>query len=319
MFGTILGSLPTPPLPGVDQPAVDDLIRIAIDAQTEAGLEPVSDGRLRWQGWLGPLADRGGPRTNSTDSLFVDGWFSTAAMTDRAVKQAMPGPYSAGRRLAPGSEGREKLTLGLAETLNAEIARLVAAGCPLIEVDEPDAIEVGTDESERRLFVEAHRRLTSGLSAGHLSLALSGGNADTAGPGTFIDAPYASYAIDLINGPDNWRLVTAIPGDRGIICGALDARADSEDSVELLVWATRYAASTGGRGLERVGLAVVPGLDREDWRIVEKKLGILGRAVAMASLEGNALAAAMDPRAVDSRSAALGRYEPVHDRPRRRR
>jgi methionine synthase II (cobalamin-independent) len=196
---------------------------------------------------------------------------------------------------------------------------LAGAGCPLIEIDEPEAFAIAADDSERRLFIEAHRRLTAGLSSTHLSLAITGGNADAAGVETFLDAPYASYAFDLINGPDNWRLVTAIPGDRGIVCGALDSRARSDDAVELVVWAAQYAASTSGRGLDRVGLAVVPGLADQEWPIVERKLGVLGRAVRVAGLTGDDLASSIDPRAVDIRSAALGKYQPPRDRPRRRR
>ena len=41
----------------------------------------------------------------------------------------------------------------------------------------------------------------------HLSLAITGGNADEAGIETILAAPYASLAVDLIAGPDNWRLV----------------------------------------------------------------------------------------------------------------
>jgi methionine synthase II (cobalamin-independent) len=308
--------------------ADDEAIRDLIEAQDEAGIEPVTDGRLRWRGPLGPLRDLAGlveagdelravaePRRER--SLVLAEWQLAAGLTQRAVKQALPGPYSAGRRIDPGQLGRKRLTLALAEALNAEVAELTAAGCPMIEIDEPDATEIGTDDHERQLFIDAHRRLTGGLSGAHLSLSLTGGNADTADAGTFVSAPYASYAVDLINGPDNWRLVTSIPGERGIICGALDSRPGSDDAIELLAWAAHYAASANSRGLERVGLAVVPGLDREDWPTVQSKLAVLGRAAKVAGLSGDALAASLDPRSVDIRSAALGRYDPV--RPRRRR
>src|SRR5260221_547350 len=103
----------------------------------------------------------------------------------------------------------------------------------------------------------------------HLSLVVTGGNADTAGSAMFFDLPYASYAFDLIAGPDNWRLIAEAPGDRGIVCGALDPAAGASDGPEILVWAAHYAASTGGRGLERVGLAnasSLAGLDRDSAR-----------------------------------------------------
>ena len=68
--------------------------------------------------------------------------------------------------------------LAAAEALNADLRALAAAGCPLIEVHEPAAIEIGSDEAARRLFREAHRRLLDGVDGPHLSLAIVGGNAD---------------------------------------------------------------------------------------------------------------------------------------------
>src|SRR6185295_11190342 len=59
--------------------------------------------------------------------------------------------------------------------------------------------------------------------------AVSRGNLDAAGPATFFDLPYASYAFDLIAGPDNWRLAVAAPGDRGIVCGAIDPREGGDE------------------------------------------------------------------------------------------
>jgi hypothetical protein len=128
---------------------------------------------------------------------------------------------------------------------------------------------------------------------------------------TLFDLPFDSYAFDLIAGPDNWRLIAQAPGDRGIVCGALDPAESSDDRPEPLVWAAHYAASTGGRGLARVGLAnasSLAGLSRER---ANTKLQALAEAARLAALQDpKELAALLDPRAVDSRSAALGRYRP---------
>ena len=96
-----------------------------------------------------------------------------------------------------------------------ELRALAAAGCPLIEIHEPAATEIGADPTERALFRDAHRRLLDGVEDPHLSLAITGGNADGAGIETLLSARYSSLALDLIAGPDNWRLVVATPGDRG--------------------------------------------------------------------------------------------------------
>jgi len=299
MFATLLGALPRPTLP---EPLSDDeVVRFAIESQERAGLEPVTDGALR-----------GG-------SFAVADWEFAAACTTRAVKQRLPGPYSAGRLVAGGRREREAATVRVADELNAGVRALAAAGCPMVEIEEGDVASIGDDLAERRLFTAAHRRLTSGVENVHLSLALVGGNADTAGAATFFDLPYASYAVDLIAGPDNWRLVTAAPGDRGIVCGAMGAGEDADEGPEVLVWAAHYAAASEARGLDRVGLANAPGLAAVSWAVAVRKFERLADAARIASFEsGREMAEALDPRAVSSRSAALGRVEPPPRRARRR-
>jgi methionine synthase II (cobalamin-independent) len=288
MFATLLGALPRPP--STLATSDDEAVRAAIAAQEAAGLELLSDGRLR----------SGGPT--------VAGWQFAAAETDRPVKQTLAGPYTAGRNTADPAE-RIRVTLAAAETLNTELRALRGVGCAFVEIDEPAAVDIGGDIRERSLFGEAHRRLTDGVDDVHLSLALTGGNADTAGAATFFDLPYASYALDLIAGPDNWRLVTSAPADRGIVCGAMSGVAPGDDGPEILVWAAHYAASS--RGLDRVGLANAPGLDSLEWDVAVAKLARLADAARIAGLaSADAIAHSLDPRAVNSRSAALGRVVP---------
>ncbi len=325
MFATLLGALPRPPLsgrpevvaasgaaldtfdalePGLRRLADDEAVSEALMAQQRAGLEPLTDGGLRRRS-----------RSGAMTSVAID-WAFAAAGSSRAVKQALPGPYSLGWSVDGSGNGsaaaRRRATLAQAEALNAEAHALRAAGCPLVEIDERAAVRIGDHAPERQLFTDAHRRLTDGLADLHLSLALSGGNADTAGASTFFDLPYASYALDLIAGPDNWRLVTAAPADRGIVCGALGPGEHDDDGPELLVWAAHYAASAKGRGLARVGLANGPGLELGSWAAAERKFVRLADAARIAALESaEELAQALDPRAVNSRSAAFGRAVPA--------
>jgi hypothetical protein len=104
--------------------------------------------------------------------------------------------------------------------------------------------------------------------------------------------------------------VTSAPPDRGIICGALGPSQDAHEGPEVLVWAAHYAASTG-RGLARVGLANAPGLDAGSWAVALRKMTRLADAARLAAAESaQQLADALDPRAVSSRTAALGRGAP---------
>jgi methionine synthase II (cobalamin-independent) len=282
VFATLLGGLPRPSL--AEGASLDALVEAAIRAQEVAGLDPVTDGGLFGE-------DRP-----------VDAWLATAALTDRAVKQALTGPYSAGR-------GHDADVLASARALNAVLRELARAGCPLVEVHEPAATSIGDDPTERELFSAAHRILLDGVRGTHLSLAITGGNADRAGIATILAAPYASLAVDLITGPDNWRLVVETPGDRGIVCGALAATDPSDDGPEILLWAAGYAASTGGRGPERVGLATASSLADLPWPVAVRKMERLGEAARLADLPARELVQHLDPRAVSKRSAALGRVE----------
>ncbi len=274
-------------------------------AQSAAGLEPLSDG-ADWDARAGVAAEllRGGLSTAD----LVASWRALAGAPEaarRAVKAGLTGPYTFARRSAIRAGERRRLTLSLAEVLNDALRALGGAGCPLVQVDEPDAVRIGDDEAERRLFADAHRRLLEGVTGAHPSLCVIGGSADAAGPATFFDLPYRSYLFDLIDGPDNWRLIALAPGDRGIICGAMDARTARPDEREILVWAVHYAASTAGRGPERVGLAPSGSLAHMAPEQARRKIDRLSEAARLAALPGRELAETLDPRAIRSRSRAL--------------
>ncbi len=305
----------------------DHAVVAALEAQVAAGLEPLTDGRLRGRGPFAAVAGlRGveggldGLRLTGVPAweapLAVGAWQFAAGHAPALVKQALPGPYTLGRRL--GSADPDRATLAFARALRSEVMALAEAGCALVEIEERDAHLIGVDATERRRFRDAHTLLLDGLDGVHLSLAIVGGNADTAGIETILAAPYASLAVDLIDGPDNWRLVTSTPGDRGIVCGALSTHHPSDDAPDLLLWAAAYAAASGGRGIARVGLATAGGLGGTSWGIAGRKMQDLGNAARLAQLPLSEAARHLDPRALDLRSAALGRYVPRTDRRTRR-
>src|SRR4051794_5096919 len=273
MFATLLGALPRPPSSG--SASSEALLETVVRAQEAAGLEPVTDGGL--------LAGQGP----------VAAWRATAALTDRAVKAVVLGPFSRDRSDAT------------ADSLNRVIRDLAAAGCPLVEVHEPAATRIGTDPGDRARFRDLQHRLLDGVTGTHLSLAVTGGDASAAGVETLLAAPYASLAVDLIAGPANWDLVVRTPCDRGVVCGALSAEAGTDDGPELIVWAAGYATSTAGRGPDRVGIATASSLAHLEWDVAVAKMQRLGDALRVAVAPPDERRAALDPRAIDSRAAAL--------------
>jgi hypothetical protein len=256
------------------------------DAPAEAVLDTVLEVQL--EHGLAPLTDAGWGLGDDP----VGAWRASSSRTDELVKAVVVGPVTSGR---PAME------------LRAVLAGLADAGCAWIEVHEPAATSIGTDPDARARFEGAHRTLTRGLDGVHLSLAIVGGNADTAGIETILAGAYASLAVDLIDGPDNWRLVAATPQDRGIVCGALSANPDSDDAPELLLWAAAYAASTAERGPARVGLATSGSLADLPWEAAVEKLRRLGAAARLAEAPPEARRRALDPRATGRRDAASAR------------
>jgi hypothetical protein len=304
VFATLLGPLPRPPLPLAAPPS--DVLQAIVRAQESAGLEPLIDGGF---GIGESPAER---------------WRVTVALTDRVVKAVLRGPFSAGRDTAlEQGRGDDRAvwidgTWAAVTSARSEVLQLLAAGCPIIEIHEPAAVAIGTDEARRRLFRDAHAALLDGIVGSHMSLAITDGSASPAGAETILAPPYSSLAVDLIAGPDNWRLVVAARGDRGVICGALSPSRDADDRPELLLWAAGYAASTGGRGPSRVGLASASSMAHLPWEVAARKLTILGEAARLADLPPDERRVRLDPRSVDIRSAALGLVAPRGKRTRGR-
>jgi len=298
MFAMLHGSWPSPAARDED----DERGRVtrAVRAQLDAGLELVTDGQVRWQdlsqALLGALDDG----DTGPSGLLVRSWRDTAeiaaGMTHAGTQPAtvaavVTGPFTLAR-----VRGDPSLTVTLAERVGGELAALAGAGCAMVVVDEPDAVAIGSDEAGRRQFRDGQRALLGDEPPLHRMLAITGGSASEAGHDMILEAPYHSYLFDLVAGPDNWYLVRAAPGDRGIVCAALRAPS-AADQAPLLVWAARYAASANGRGLERVGLANASPLDDLDESSARASLEALAAAARLAALEpDDAVAAGLDRR-----------------------
>jgi hypothetical protein len=303
VFATIAGRYP--PIDGeVDLVPAEVLEEILAD-QLEAGLGMVADGAVRVIATERDLAET------------VDAWRMAAgivaALTAEAgvaappVKACLLGPLSIEGETTDAGPGP-------AERTRAAILALMEAGAPVVQIEEPwTASPAAATEDGRARAAVTWAALLAGVE-GHVTLALPGGGATNVGADAMVAAPFASYLVDLILGPDDWREVGRLPGDRGVILGVADLRPGRVDTKEVLVWATRHAAAMGGRGLDRVGLTTSAGLEVLSREAARARLARLAETAALATLSGAKLAARLDPRSIDARSAALGRWEP---RPRR--
>ena len=294
MFATIAG-----PYPLIEDPA-EGVLEATLADQLEAGLGMVGDGRVR------TLA------VDSDVAAAVRAWEAARDVVTRLmgaeappVKACLVGPLSTPGD--PDAAGARLHSAGLA---------LHAAGARVVQVDEPWAAtgEATTDAGRERAR-GAWARLLDGVT-GHVTLGLPGGGATAVGAEALIAVPFGSVLVDLVTGPDDWRPVARLPGERGVILGVADLRRARPDTKEVILWAARYAASMHGRGLARVGLAPSAGLERLPRDVARTRLAALADVAALATLPPDELVKHVDARSIDARSAALGRWEP-RQRPRR--
>src|SRR4051794_22469245 len=100
------------------------------------------------------LIVEGSPRW--TRPLFVRDWTFADASTDLLTKQTLIGPYSLAALAEPASASRRaNLALAFAEAQHEELRALAEAGCPMVEVDEPVALTIGSVDAEWRALRSA--------------------------------------------------------------------------------------------------------------------------------------------------------------------
>lgn len=161
-------------------------------------------------------------------------------------------------------------------------------------VESPELTTAGPES--RKLLAE---RLTA-LAGGHRALLPVGGNLVGMTRDEWLQIPAESLVINPIRDPESWRAAATWPGDRGLILALVPAPGDEEpEPVEILLWAVRYAASLGGRGLDRVGVAgMLPTPNaRVDAEEAARRIALLERLVQLSSANEETLRAELDPRA----------------------
>ena len=143
--------------------ALDDATRLALADQENAGIDIVCDGEQRrpthysyFAAQLGgidcahmqPKAMRGGKRTQDVPVVrgpltlanhrTLDDYLFLRKLTTRPIKMTLPGPSTLVDGTCDDYYGDERaLALAYADVLNQEIAALAAAGCEMVQLDEP--------------------------------------------------------------------------------------------------------------------------------------------------------------------------------------
>ncbi len=161
-------------------------------------------------------------------------------------------------------------------------------------VECPELTQAGP---ELRNHLVERLTATTGI---HRALLPVGGNLIGMTREEWLQIPAESLVINPIRDPESWRAAATWPGERGLILALVPAPGDeAAEPVEILLWAVRYAASLGGRGLDRVGVAGMLPIAKgaPDPVEAEKRIALLERLVELSAANEETLRAELDPRA----------------------
>jgi 5-methyltetrahydropteroyltriglutamate--homocysteine methyltransferase len=265
------------------QEAYDDAVRLAIRDQVEAGIDVVSDGEMRRVTFIRgfydrltglrplPIPRRLGPpnydafcpyevvdRIEAPNGLgIVDDFRFARAHTDRLLRVAVPGPMTLLMPLRRGGPyaTEETLVADLAEVVHREVKGLAAAGCELIQIDEPNYVM--TAGKHRILhagagpLVDSLRAATRGVGA-KLALHVCFGNAHNKAFGAprrygplfpgLLEAPVHQFVFEYASREmAEIELWSAFPTDKEIAVGVVDVKAFRVEQPEDLAGRARLA------------------------------------------------------------------------------
>jgi 5-methyltetrahydropteroyltriglutamate--homocysteine methyltransferase len=226
------------------------ITKAVIHEQEQAGLDLLTDGQIRWEDLVTPVAKRldgfeieGLARWFDNNTyyrrpilrskpvrkrpLVVDEYRFAKGCTRRPVKAVLPGPYT----FASMSEDRyfkaqRPFVLAMAEILNQEARALAEAGAPLVQFDEP---AVGFGKPNMKLAVEALNVATRGLDVETAVYTYFGSLDGALEP--LLRAKVDLVGIDVVSDPRALGALKKVKMTRRLGLGCLDARNTKLESV----------------------------------------------------------------------------------------
>ena len=230
-----------------------EITNAVIQEQEQAGLDVVTDGQIRWEDLVTPIAKAlDGFEINGLTRWFnnnvyyrrpilhkvprrkgpilVDQYQFASRCTTKPVKAVLPGPYT----FAVVSEDRyyKKLrpfALKMAELLNEEARALVSAGARLIQFDEP---ALGVGKSDVKLAIEALGVALKGLKTTTAVYTYFGSLNGALEPlmRTSVDL----IGVDVVSDPSALSALKRVKITKALALGCLDGRNTKLESVSEL-------------------------------------------------------------------------------------
>lgn len=230
-----------------------DITRTVIQEQEQAGLDLVTDGQIRWEDLVNPVAKRlDGFEINGlsrwfdnnvyyrrpvlhraparTRPILVDDYRFAAGCTQRPVKAILPGPYT----FVAMSEDRyfrdqRRFILKMAEILNQEAIDLAQAGAPLVQFDEP---ALGFGQPNLKLAVEALNVAAAGVKAKTAVYTYFGSLDGMLEP--LMRAKVELIGVDIVSDPRAVNALRRTRTTKALAVGCVDARNTKLESVKEL-------------------------------------------------------------------------------------
>jgi len=227
-----------------------EITRAVIKEQEDAGLDLLTDGQIRWEDLVTPMARKlegfeingltrffnnnvyyrrpvlhRAPRR--TGPILVEEHRFAAGCTGKPVKAVLPGPYTFVKLSEDQHFKTERaFVLAMAEILNAEAKALAEAGAPFIQFDEA-ALGFGTPNM--KLVVEALNVATEGVKATTSVCTYFGGlnGAFDALFGAKVDV----VGLDVVSEPKTLAALKRVKVGKGLALGCVDARNTKLESV----------------------------------------------------------------------------------------
>lgn len=264
-----------------------------IDIQKNSGLDVLVEGQLGWDDLLADFAGRlKGIDMNGLLRFFDNNrYYRCPVFKDEIgynpatieeykkannisdtnnVKPVIPGPYTL-LNLSENNyyNSEENLLYDLSNTINKELKNLESNGAEIIQIDEPSIVE----ESKKDIVVESIKKTVEGIDA-KVFLYTYFGHINEYYP--YLLDIVDGVGIDLISGEKNINAIREFGCDISLALGIMDARNTKLENIEELNTKVNQVLELA----EPSEMYINPncGLDFLPWKIMKKKINVLGKA-----------------------------------------